>query len=123
MRVEYYELSDGTEPAKDFINSLDVGMKNKMFREIELLEAFGTELRMPHSKHLDDGIFELRAKFSSNISRVLYFFFYQGKAILTNGFVKKTDKTPQEEIKIAKNIVQIMKKEMGGKIDNFKKSS
>ena len=57
-------------------------------------------LREPYSKHLDDGIFELRCKFGSDITRVLYFFYYEGKIILTNGFVKKTQKTPKEEIQI-----------------------
>lgn len=51
--------------------------------------------REPYSKHLDDGIFELRCKFGSDITRVLYFFYYEGKIILTNGFVKKTQKTPK----------------------------
>ena len=50
----------------------------------------GNMLREPYSKHLDDGIFELRCKFGSDITRVLYFFYYEGKIILTNGFVKKT---------------------------------
>ena len=46
------------------------------------------------------GIFELRAKVGTDISRVLYFFYYEGKIIMTNGFVKKTQKTPKEEIQI-----------------------
>lgn len=115
MKVEYYNLPDGTEPAKDFIDSLEADMKNKMLREIELLELFGYELRMPHPKHLNDGIFELRAKFSSNISRVLYFFYYEGKVILTNGFVKKTDKTPPEEIITAKKYRSDYEKRYGRK--------
>ena len=53
-------------------------------------------------KHLDDGIFELRCKVGNNTTRVLYFFYYEGKIILTNGFVKKTQKTPSEEIRLAK---------------------
>ena len=50
----------------------------------------------------DDGIFEIRCKVGNNITRLLYFFYYKGKIILTNGFVKKTQKTPLEEIKVAK---------------------
>ena len=47
---------------------------------------------------------------------VLYFFYYEGKIILTNGFVKKTQKTPKEEIQIAKDrrkdfIERVMKDE------------
>ena len=53
-------------------------------------------------KHLEDGIFELRAQQGSDISRVFYFFYVGRKAILTNGFVKKTQKTPPKEIEKAK---------------------
>lgn len=59
-------------------------------------------MREPYSKNLDDGIFEIRGKVGSDISRVLYFFYYNGKIIMTNGFVKKTQKIPKAEIEKAK---------------------
>ncbi len=59
-------------------------------------------MREPYSKHLEDGIFELRGKVGSDISRVLYFFYHNGVIILTSGFIKKTRKTPKEEIQKAK---------------------
>ena len=62
----------------------------------------GYELREPYSKFLEDGIFELRIKQGSNITRVLYFFFVNRKIILTNGFVKKTLKMPKNEIALAR---------------------
>lgn len=102
ISVEFYNLPDGSEPAKEFLKSLDPKMKAKMLRTIELLETNGRDLRMPYSEFLDDGIFELRAKVSSNITRVLYFFYVGNKAILTNGFIKKTQKTPKEELAKAK---------------------
>ena len=67
--VEYYEKEDGTFPAEEFILSLDTKMQAKMFRELELLETFGNELREPHSKSLGDGIYEIRAKVASDITR------------------------------------------------------
>ena len=70
--------------------------------EIKLLEEKGNQLREPYSKPLGDGIFELRAKVGTDISRVLYFFYYQGRIILTHGFVKKAQKTPPSEIEKAK---------------------
>ena len=97
FEVLFYDKPDGTEPAKDFILSLDVKMQAKIVKEIELLAANGTELREPYSKYIGDNIFELRAKVGSDISRVLYFFFVGHKVILTNGFIKKTDKTPHGE--------------------------
>ena len=69
---------------------------------IGVLQDNGNELREPYSKHLSEGIFELRAKVGSDISRVLYFFYIDQHIILTNGFVKKTQKTPQQEIEKAK---------------------
>ena len=49
------------------------------------------------------GIFELRAKVGTDISRVLYFFYYEGRIVLTHGFIKKTQRTPAGEIEKAKN--------------------
>ena len=49
---------------------------------LELLEEKGNQLREPYSKSIDDGIFELRCKVGNNITRILYFFIYEGKIIL-----------------------------------------
>lgn len=100
--VEYYELEDGTRPAEDFTLSLDLKMRAKIFAALELLELKGPGLREPFSKSLEDGIFEVRANQGSDISRVLYFFAVGRKVILTNGFVKKTQKTPPRELDRAK---------------------
>ncbi len=98
IQAVFYDLPNGTYPAQEFIDSLDVKMQAKMLRTIMLLQENGTDLRMPYSEHLEEGIFELRAKVGSNISRVMYFFFDGSKAILTHGFIKKTQKTPASEI-------------------------
>lgn len=102
FEVEYFEKEDGTYPAEEFILSQDVKMRAKLFRLLELLEEKGNTLREPYSKSLDDGIFEIRAKQGNNITRVLYFFYIGNKIILTNGFVKKSQKTPPSEIALAK---------------------
>lgn len=54
------------------------------------------------SLKLSEGIFELRAEVGSDITRVLYFFYVERHIILTNGFIKKTQKTPPKEIERAK---------------------
>lgn len=69
---------------------------------LKVLQEQGNRLREPYSKHLDDGIFEIRGKVGTDISRVMYFFYYGGRIILTNGFIKKTQKTPKSEIERAK---------------------
>lgn len=103
FEIIVYAKKDGTEPVTDFIYSLPAKIKAKLIREIDLLADIGNELREPYSKHLENGIFELRVKQGSDISRVLYFFVVGNKIILTNGFVKKTQKTPKKEIETAKN--------------------
>ena len=100
--VIFYDKPDGSEPAKEFLNSLDIKMRAKMVKEIELLAVNGPELREPYSKSIGDSIFELRAKVGTDITRILYFFFVGRKIILTNGFIKKTTKTPPSEKEKAK---------------------
>ncbi len=102
FEVIFYKKDNGEEPAREFLLSLDDNMQAKIFRIISLLEEKGIELRKPFSEHLEDGIFELRVKSDSGISRILYFFFYGKRVILTNGFIKKTQKTPRREIEKAK---------------------
>lgn len=102
FEVEYFEKSDGSYPAEAFILSQDVKMRAKLFRLLDLLSEKGHELREPYSKMLEDGIFEIRAKQGTDITRILYFFVVGRKIILTNGFIKKTDKTPRGEIALAK---------------------
>lgn len=102
FEVEFYETADGKTPVEDFLWTLDSKMQAKLVNLMEVLEDKGTSLREPYTKHLDDGIFELRCKLGSNLTRALFFFYIDGKIIVTNGFIKKTQKTPPEEIKLAK---------------------
>lgn len=102
FEIVFYDKPDGSEPVKEFLLSVDDKMRARILRTIDLLAANGTALRMPYSEHLVDGIFEIRVKSGSDISRVLYFFVIGRKIVLTNGFIKKTQKTPKNEIELAK---------------------
>ena len=94
FKAEFYKTKDGSKPAREFILSQETKMKAKLFGLVDMLEQYGNQLREPYSKSLGDGIFEIRAKVGTDITRVLYFFYYEGRIILTNGFVKKTQETP-----------------------------
>ena len=113
FKVIFYEKENGDCPIEEFMNSLDIKMRAKMIGLLELLEEKGIQLREPYSKIIEDGIFEIRCKVGNNISRVLYFFYFEGKIVLTNGFTKKTQKTPIEEIKLAKKYRANFKERMG----------
>lgn len=104
FQVIFYEKENGEIPAEAFLDSLDRKMNAKLTRVIAALQEHGNELREPYSKHLDDGIFELRAQVGSDISRALYFFIVGKRVVLTHGFIKKTQKTPVSEIRKALKI-------------------
>ena len=102
FEIIFYEKENGDCPVQEFLDSLDTNMRTKMVGLLGVLEEKGNCLREPYSKLIDDGIFEIRCKVGNNITRVLYFFYYNRKIVLTNGFVKKTRKTPIKQIKLAK---------------------
>ncbi|MDO4324295.1 MAG: type II toxin-antitoxin system RelE/ParE family toxin [Lachnospiraceae bacterium] len=101
FKVNFYKKADGSCPVCEFLESLNHKMRAKLLRLILLLEENGNELREPYSKPLENGIFEIRARQGNNITRILYFFVIEKTIILTNGFVKKTPKTPSSEIELA----------------------
>ena len=100
--INFFKKQDGSCPVEEFLDSLDNKMRAKILLAIALLETNGPQLREPYSKPLGDGIFKIRAKQGNNITRTLYFFYDGKQIILTNGFVKKTQKTPSAEIQRAK---------------------
>ena len=101
FEIEYYQTEKGPKPVEEYIDSLDIKMQVKIFRQISLLREFGSQLGEPYSKQLVKGIFELRIQQSNNIAQILYFFVRDRKIILLHGFTKKTSKTPTGEIERA----------------------
>lgn len=107
LKQEFYKTKDGSKPAREFIFLQETKMKAKLFGLVDMLEQYGNQLREPYSKSLGDGIFEIRAKVGTDITRVLYFFYYEGRIILTNGFVKENSRNHlSSEIKKQNNVVK-----------------
>ena len=101
FKIELYSTEDGKEVLAEYINELPAKHQAKAFREIDLLAEFGNALKEPYVKHIDGEIWELRIKFSSDISRIFYFIWQADTIVLLHGFIKKTQKTPRSEIEIA----------------------
>lgn len=102
FEVYYYQLPNGDKPVKQFIDSLDYNMRAKALGSIEILSKFGNKLREPYSKSMGKGLYELRIRFAGDIARIFYFFIVNNRIILTNGFTKKTQKTPQNNLSLAR---------------------
>jgi phage-related protein len=71
-------------------------------RIVELLMEFGPNLKMPHSKALGKGLFELRPKGKEGIGRTFYCYLVGQRIIILHAFIKKTQETPENEMKIAR---------------------
>ena len=102
FNIEYYKLPNGEKPVETFLDSLNMKMRVKALGCIDILAEFGNTLREPYSKAIGKGLYELRIKFAGDVTRIFYFFVVNNKIILTNGFIKKTQKTPQGEIILAR---------------------
>lgn len=97
-KVVFYSTSAGKEPAREFIESLPLKTKAKALRDLSLLQERGPRMREPFSKHLTDGLFELRVNAGGDAARVFYFFYAGRTIVITGGFLKKTRKTPSHEL-------------------------
>ncbi|WP_109078505.1 type II toxin-antitoxin system RelE/ParE family toxin [Aggregatibacter kilianii] len=94
----FYETQLGRCPVAEFINDLPAKLQAKALHDLDLLQEFGNKLSMPYSKAMRSGIFELRITQSTNAARIFYFFTQGENIIITNGFIKKTQKTPKNEL-------------------------
>ena len=75
-------------------------------RLIELLAQHGPSLRLPHSKAFGDGLFELRPRGHSGIGRAFYCFLSGKRIVIVHAFIKKTQETPDKELKLARKRVK-----------------
>ena len=71
-------------------------------RLVELLMEFGPDLRMPRSRALGDGLFELRPRGREGIGRALYCYVDGERVVVLHAFVKKTRATPEKDLRIAR---------------------
>jgi len=71
-------------------------------RLVELLMEFGPDLRMPHSRALGGGLFELRPRGREGIGRALYCYLVDDRVVVLHAFVKKTRTTPERELRLAR---------------------
>ena len=99
-RIIFYTSIQGDCPAKEFLNSLPIKVRAKISQWMVKLEEYGPNLPRPYADIIQGKIRELRVVFASTQYRLLYFFY--GKcAIITHGFIKKTDEVGKNEIERA----------------------
>ncbi len=100
ITVLFYKTKTGNEPVREWLLSLSKEDKQRIGVDIKTVE-YGWPIGMPVSRSLGKGLYEVRSHISDKrIARVI-FTIIDNYMILLNGFVKKTQKTPKEEIALA----------------------
>jgi phage-related protein len=98
-----YTLSFYSEVVQAEFDGWPVGLRAR-FRALTIrMEKYGPNLGMPHTRAMGDGLFEIRAKAEEGIGRAFYCTLVGHRIVILHGFKKKTDKTPQRELVIARN--------------------
>ena len=101
MKIIYYTTKSGKNPVREFLDSLQKRDKAKIFKIFQNIELYGLLSILPHVKKLAETPFwEIRVLGQSNI-RVLYVSITNESILILHGFLKKTQKTPNNEIKTA----------------------
>ncbi|MEK7121711.1 MAG: type II toxin-antitoxin system RelE/ParE family toxin [Patescibacteria group bacterium] len=99
--VVYYTSLKGDSPVSDFLDSLNYKQQTKLLRIIKYVEIYGLQSILPHTKKLSGTLlWEMRILGRDSI-RALYAVVYNNSILILNGFIKKSQKTPPNEISIA----------------------
>lgn len=100
--VNFYRLLNGNSPIEEFLDSLSGKQAQKVLWVLQLIEDLEIVPQRYFKKLADaEGLWEVRTRFGNDIFRLLGFFDGGSLLILTNGFAKKTQKTPPQEIALA----------------------
>ena len=103
--IDYYD-----KDVEKAVLSLPAGLLARYLRYTDLMIEFGADLGMPHTRSMSDGLFELRLKSKEGIARVFYCTLVGKRIVMLHVFVKKTQKTPQRELRRArKRLVEVKK--------------
>ena len=98
--ARFYVSSSGNLPVREWIVSLVPQDKRTVGKDIQKIE-FGWPIGMPYCRSLGRGLWEVRSNISSGRIARMLFCILDGEMVLLHGFVKKTQKTPPQEIDLA----------------------
>ncbi len=101
LEVVVYRTGSGTEPVRKWLRGLDRDDKRAIGSDIKTVQ-YGWPIGMPVVRKLDTGLWELRSRLDQRISRIL-FTVHGDTMVLLHGLIKKSQKTPKEDLQLAKD--------------------
>ncbi|MDU9048429.1 MAG: type II toxin-antitoxin system RelE/ParE family toxin [Candidatus Electrothrix sp. Rat3] len=100
LQVVFYKSDSGKEPVREWLKQLDKEDRKVIGEDIKTVQ-FGWPLGMPLVRKIEKGLWEVRVRLDGRIARIL-FTSHDGLMVLLHGFIKKTQKTPTSELKVAR---------------------
>lgn len=97
-----WKIAYHTKDIEAFVLSLPDGLLARYLRLVDMMQEFGGNLGMPHTRAMGDGLFELRVKGKEGIVRVFFCTMVGQRIVMLHGFIKKSEKTPLKELKLAR---------------------
>jgi phage-related protein len=99
----FYRTEAGGEPVRDWLKELSPEDRKRIGEDIKTVE-FGWPIGMPVCRPRGEGIYEVRTSLAQNrIARVLFYIGKKGRMVLLHGFIKKTRKTADEDLTLARH--------------------
>jgi phage-related protein len=105
-----YSIIYFSQEVQEDIMSLPVTLQARYIGLTDRMIKYGPNLGLPHTDALGGGLFELGLKGAEGIARVFFCTMVGQKIVMLHSFIKKTQKTPEKELKLAKQRVKELKK-------------
>jgi len=99
--IVFFSDARGRELVLESIEGLPAKQHARLLADLRVLETLGPALGMPHARHMGDGLWELRTRVGSDIFRSFYFTWTGRRFVILHVFEKKTQKTPEQELRRA----------------------
>lgn len=100
LQVKFFRQESGREPVREWLKSLSADDRKRIGEDIKTVQ-WGWPLGMPLVRSLGGGLWELRTDIKGRIARVI-FCTHDNRIVLLHGFIKKTQKTPDRDIRLAR---------------------
>lgn len=100
LQVFFYRTVGGSEPVREWLKSLPAEERRVIGHDLKTAQ-YGWPLGMPLIRKLEPGLWEVRSRLQERTARVL-FTVQENKMVLLHGFIKKSEKTPLQELQVAR---------------------
>jgi phage-related protein len=106
--LEFYRTKAGSEPVRDWLKALPEADRHAIGLDLMRVQ-FGWPVGMPLCRALIGGLWEVRTTLLDDREARVLFFFHENRLAAVSGFIKKSQKTPQSELDLARKRMKEMK--------------